>query len=89
MDNIYISKKQLATLKIALMSLTRDDSTFNFAIENGIFDENDIYAYIDTIGKMVSNIEGDNGVLLVTETDMDFIKNCFDLWGDRLSDDGE
>lgn len=84
MENIYISKKQLSTLRIGLMSLTRDDSTFDFAIENGVFTEDDIHEYIATIGAMIDNIKGDNGVLLVTEIDTDSISDCVDLWGNTI-----
>ena len=84
MDNIYINKKQLATLKIALMSLTRDSSMFDYAIENGVFSEDDIYEYIETLGSMVDELEPENGVLMVKGIDMEDINNCVDLWGNAI-----
>ena len=84
MNNIYINKKQLSTLNISLMSLTRDTDVYNYAIEKGIFEEGEIDMYIETLGRMVGVMGNEEGALLVTEIDMDNVETCVDLWGHSI-----
>jgi|694.fasta_scaffold23096_24 hypothetical protein len=84
-SNIYINKKQLSILKIALMSLTRDDEMFEFAIENGVFSEDDIHSYIETLGLVVDSLSEAEGMLMVSEIDLDTIMECSDLWGNSIN----
>jgi hypothetical protein len=83
-NNIYVSKKQLSILRIGLMSLTRDDKMFDFAVENGIFGEDDIHEYISTLGLAVNQMSEDDGVLIVNQINMEDIKDCSDLWGNPI-----
>lgn len=84
MTNIYINKKQLATLNIGLMSLTRDEKFFDFAVKNGVLDQEDPYLYIETLKRMIEVIDHEDGALLVTEINMDDIQDCVDLWGNTV-----
>ena len=86
MSNLFINKKQLSILTLGLMSLTRDDNTFNFGIENGIFTEDDIYDYVETIRTFASKVEDGNGVIISSEINFDDIdhNDCVDLWGSSI-----
>lgn len=84
MNSIYINKKQLLTLSLSLMSLTRDNEVYNYAINKGIFKEDEIGSYIDTIKRFLEVINDEDGALLVTEINMDDVQDCVDLWGNSI-----
>ena len=88
MSNIYINKKQLSILSIALMSLTRDDKSFEYGLEQGAFEEDDIYSYIETLKDLIKEMETKNGVILSTSVDFDQndYTECIDFWGCKIND---
>lgn len=88
MTNIYISKQQLTILSIGLMSLTRDDKSFEYGLAQGAFQEDDIYSYIDTLKDLVKGMEKTNGAILSTSVDFDNTdySECIDFWGCKVND---
>jgi hypothetical protein len=86
MSNLYISKKQLSILTLGLMSLTREEKAFNYGIENGIFTEDDIYDYVETLRSFAGKIDQEDGAILSTEINFDDVdhKDCVDLSGMSL-----
>jgi hypothetical protein len=91
MSSIYISKKQLSIISIGLMTLTRDNSAFDFGLQTGAFTEDDLYDYVDTIKTFINKIEVSNGALLTTEINFDDIDytDCIDLWGLPIDESSE
>jgi hypothetical protein len=84
-QTIYITKKQLNILAIALMSFTRDDKAFEYAIFSGAIEEDDVYEYIETIQKLVKTIPDQNGVLIVSELGKKITEDCIDFWGNPVN----
>ena len=86
MSNLYISKKQLSILTLGLMSLTREEKAFNYGLENGIFTEDDIYDYVETLRTFAGKIDQQDGAILSTEINFDDVdhKDCVDLSGISL-----
>lgn len=86
MSNLYISKKQLSILTLGLMSLTREEKAFNYGLENGIFTEDDIYDYVETLRTFAGKIDQEDGAILSTEINFDDVdhKDCVDLSGMSL-----
>ena len=87
-NKIYITDNQLSLINIALMSMTRDDTTFNFGVDNGVFTEDDIYVYIETIGKFVKHNKGAGFILNKAEpSDInEIISSGINLWGNPIVD---
>lgn len=84
-SKLYITDNQLSLVRIAFMSLTRDDAAFDYGIEQGVFQEDDIYKYVDTLSKFSSKHRG-TGYLIHKATDInDVTNNATDLWGDPIS----
>lgn len=86
-DTIYISKKQLSILSVGLMSLTRDDSAYQLGMDVGIFNDDDIYDYINTLKDLIQTIPSESGVLLVSELGKEITTDCIDLWGNPIGSD--
>lgn len=83
-NKIYLTDNQMNILLISLMSLTRDDMAFQYALTQGIFEESDIFDYIDTMKTFINDNKG-NGFLLHKATDVDDILNtAMDFWGESV-----
>ena len=85
-QTIYINKRQLGILAISLMSLTRDDKAFEYALDQGVFKEDDIYEYIDTIQNLAKALSEESGVLIVSELGKEITDDCIDLWGNPINE---
>jgi len=83
-ETIFISKNQLTILIMALMSLTRDDEFFEHALAIGVFKEDDIYEYIETLKSLADSIENESGVLIVSELGKEITDDCINLWGNSV-----
>lgn len=83
-DTIFISKDQVTILTLGLMSLTRDDESFEYALKIGAFKEDDIYDYVETMRKLSNSIDSGSGALIVSELGKEITHDCIDLWGNPI-----
>lgn len=83
-ETIFITKNQIKILTMSLMSLTRDDEFFEFALASGAFKEDDIYDYVETLKDLTESIEDGSGVLVVSELGKEITYDCIDFWGNPI-----
>ena len=83
-ENIYISKQQLAILTVSLASFIQNDHLYEFALNNGTIFDGEIDEYIDCLKTFMSNLSGDEGALLVRKINLNDIDTCYGLDGNEI-----
>lgn len=80
-DNIFLSKQNIGTIIVGLACFANDQKLHDFAITNGTFREGDLDDFIDTLQLFISDIEDDDGAILVKKINFNDIDTCHDNTG--------